>query len=230
MQPDIAVEVGTYRGGSLELIAATARHVHTFDLVSHIDRRLPNVDYHLGDSRQTLPAVLSALADRKESVGFVLIDGDHERSAVADDLRAVLDSPAFASGVVLLHDAANEDVRAGIRDADLDRPYVVFADLSFTTPSERLRPWSEGWGGFALIVVDRHGEYWPHAGGVNANARWRTAVPQRMGWYALSPFRAIRRRLAYGLRPLVRKCRGTRGLRLPAADRGPKTRHGQSRE
>ena len=212
VRPKVSLEIGTYEGGSLALIAPMSEHVHTFDLVSHVDEHRPNVTYHLGDSRETLPALLASLAASGTNVDFVLIDGDHERSAVAADLRAVLESPAVSRAVILMHDAANEGVRAGIRDADLDRPHVAFADLSFTVPSEPLRPWSEGWGGFAMIVVDRTGDFWPLASGVAANAKRRTSVPQRLGWHALSPARAVRRRLGYRLRPWVRRFRGIRGV------------------
>lgn len=211
LRPRVALEIGTYQGGSLRLIAPAAAKVHTFDLVSHVDEHLPNVDYHLGDSGLALPALLAKLAEAGESVDFVLIDGDHERSAVARDLRSVLDSPAVSAAVVLLHDAANEDVRAGIRDADLARPHVAFADLSFTTPSEHLRPWNEGWGGFAIVVIDRGADFWSHSRGIASNVEWRSSVPQRLGWHAVAPIRAARRRAGYRIRPMLRRYRGTRG-------------------
>jgi hypothetical protein len=214
LRPELAVEIGTYTGGSLEIIAPRCTEVHTFDLVSHVEERQPNVTYHLGDSRQTVAEVLAGFADEGRTVDFVLIDGDHERSGVAADVRNVLDSPAARRTVVLLHDVANEDVRAGIRDAGLDRPYVAHVDLSFTVPADRTRVLGERWGGFGLIVVDEHGDLWPHQHGLAPNTWWTTSVSQPVAWRVAAPLRRARRRAGYRARPWVRKLRGTRGVRL----------------
>lgn len=214
VRPRLGVEIGTFQGGSLEIIAPRCEEVHTFDLISHVDAKLPNVAYHLGDSRQTVKEVLSGFAAEGRTVDFVLIDGDHERDGVAADVRNVLDSPAAHRTVVLLHDVANEDVRAGIRDAGLERPYVAHVDLSFTVPADRTRVLGERWGGFGLIVLDEHGDLWPHRQGLAPNTWWPTSVSQPVAWWAAAPLRRARRRAGYRLRPWVRKVRGTRGVRL----------------
>ena len=214
LRPDVSVEIGTYRGGSLGLIAEYSREVHTFDLASHVDEHLPHVTYHVGDSRERVPAVLRELADEGRGVDFVLIDGDHARAGVAADLANVLDSAAVRRTVIVMHDAANEDVRAGIRDAGLAREKLAYVNLSFYSPWEPTRRWSEKWGGFALLVVDEVGDLWTHPTGVEVNAAWPTSVQQPATWRAAGPARAARRRLVYRLRPLVRRFRGSRGAAL----------------
>lgn len=214
LRPTISLEIGTYRGGSLRTIAEYSEEVHTFDLASHTEEHLPDVTYHLGDSRETVPALLRTLEAEGRNVDFVLIDGDHARAGVAADLASILDSGAVRRTVVLMHDAANEDVRAGIRDAGLDRPKLAYANLSFCSPWEPTRRWSEKWGGFALLVVDERGDLWPHPPGVEVNAGWPTSVQQPASWRAATPLRAARRKVVYRLRPLVRRLRGTRGAAL----------------
>lgn len=198
------------------MIAEWSTTVHSFDLAPEVPVEPPNVVFHVGDTRSTLPAALAELAGAGVNVDFVLVDADHSRRGVAADVRAILDSPAISRAIILLHDAANEDVRAGIRDADLDRPKVMLADLSFTTPSERLGPFRERWGGFGMIVVDESGEFWEHPRhGVLANASWRTSAQQPLTWRLASPARWLKRRIAYEVvRPLLRGYRGSRGRPL----------------
>ncbi len=212
--PRVAVEIGTYRGGSLALIAPRAAEVHSFDLVSHVSEELPNVTYHLGDSRATVPSVLAEIAQSGRSVDFVFIDGDHARKGVAADVANVLDSPAVARTVILLHDVANEDVRAGVRDAGLDRSKIAYVNLSLVPPWERSGPLAETWGALGMIVVDETGTLWPGERRQDANVAWPSALPRSVPWHAARPLRAAKRRAQYRLRPLVRRVRGTRGTTL----------------
>jgi hypothetical protein len=204
VKPGVAIEVGTYTGGSLALIAPHAGHVHTLDLVSHVQDSLPNVDYHLGDSRTELPRLLATL----EQVDFVLIDGDHERSGVRADVYNVLAAQASRNAVVLMHDVANEGVRAGVRDALRGRD-VAYANLSFVPPSKHAGPLRESWGGLGIIVV---GDRWRHQRRIVANVGWPTAVQRTLPWHLARPIRAMLRALAYRLRPIVRRHRGIRGV------------------
>lgn len=218
LRPKLAMEIGTYRGGSLNLIAEIASEVHSFDLAPAVERDWPNVTFHVGNTRTTVPAFLRELEKQRKVVDFVLVDGDHARAGVASDLRSLLDSPAISRAVILLHDAANEDVRAGIRDADIRREKVTFADLSFTVPLNRRGVLLEKWGGFALIVVDADGHWWPHRRGVASNASWSTSTPASVTWRFAAPLRQAKRRISYGLlRPLVRRYRGSRHRPLSAA-------------
>lgn len=83
----MAIELGTFRGGSLRTLSAYSGHVHTFDLTLQIDPEdFPNVTFHVGDSHQLLPDVLAQLAAEDVDVGFVLVDGDHSPDGVRQDL------------------------------------------------------------------------------------------------------------------------------------------------
>src|SRR5688572_15193961 len=80
LSPALAIEIGTAQGGSLRRIAAHAGEVHSFDIypkVTELGERLPNVVFHIGDSADLLPAMLTGLAAADRHVDFALVDGDH---------------------------------------------------------------------------------------------------------------------------------------------------------
>jgi hypothetical protein len=164
-KPSLALEIGTARGGSLDRISMHSAVVHSFDLVRHselTDERFPNVNFHVGDDHQLLPALLDELAVAAATVDFVLVDGDHAARGVHCDLEDLLSSPCIADTVILVHDTINERVRAGLEQVTWQEfENVRFVDLDFLTGrlfrDERFC--DELWGGFALIVTgDSSGE------------------------------------------------------------------------
>ncbi|HJZ36858.1 MAG TPA: class I SAM-dependent methyltransferase [Solirubrobacterales bacterium] len=213
VKPKVSLEIGTYQGGSLMRIAAYSGHVHTFDLVSHVETHLSNVDYHLGDSAVTVPQVLSELAREGVAVDFVLVDGDHSRHGAYLDACNVFDSPATADAVILFHDIANEGVRAAVQDALKGRDFR-FVDLSFAVSAQAPPLLGECWGGIGLVA--RGGALWPHPPQVRANAGWPTTIQPGLLWRALAPVREAKRWAIYRLRPLIRRRRGVRGAGTPA--------------
>ncbi len=176
LEPRLALELGTFRGGSLAPIATYSEEVHTFDLASHVTEAVPNVTYHIGDSRTTLPRVLDELVKAQRQIDFVLVDGDHSRAGVEADMTNLLHSPALRTTVILLHDCANEGVRQGARNAILKADGLAYADLSFVAPpTRRSSPLRESWGGLGIVVVDRSGELWTLERQVLPNVRWQTS-------------------------------------------------------
>jgi hypothetical protein len=215
LEPRLALELGTFRGGSLASIAAYSEEVHTFDLASHVTNSLPNVTYHIGDSRTTLPRVLDELAKAHRQIDFVLVDGDHSRAGVEADMTNLLRSPALSTTVILLHDCANEGVRQGARNAILKADGLAYADLSFVAPpARRTSPLRELWGGLGIVVVDRSGKLWTLERQVLPNVRWQTSGARPLAWHVFRPARSFRRDLVYRIRPLYRRWAGTRGARL----------------
>jgi hypothetical protein len=216
LAPQLSLELGTFRGGSLARIAAHSAEVHTFDLAVHVSERFSNVAYHVGDSRVTLPAVLRELSRARRNVDFVLVDGDHSRAGVEADVRNLLSSDAISASVIMLHDCANEGVRGGARDAILGAEHVAYADLSFVAPvAVEGSLLSESWGGLGIVVVDRRGDFWPLERQVLPNVHWRTSSARSSAWRALSPVRSLHRELLYRGRPLYRRVAGSRGAKLP---------------
>jgi len=215
LKPRLALELGTFRGGSLAPIAAHSREVHTFDLASHVTEVLPNVTYHIGDSRVTLPRILSELAEAHKHVDFVLVDGDHSRAGVEADMSHLLQSPALSTTVILLHDCANEGVREGARKAILRADGLAYADLSFIAPpTRRTSPLRDLWGGLGIVVVDRPGGFWTLERQILPNVKWHTSGARSLAWHALRPVRSLKRDVVYRTRPLYRRVAGSRGAKL----------------
>jgi hypothetical protein len=214
LTPQLSLELGTFRGGTLAPIAARSREVHTFDLASHTTDILPNVAYHVGDTRTTLPRALHEFSEARRNVDFVLVDADHSRAGVERDMSNILRSPAVATTVILVHDCANEAVREGARNAIAAAPDIAYADLSFVVPASSSSLLAESWGGLGIVVVDRGRQLWRLERRILDNVHWRTSLRRSSCWNALAPVRAGKRELAYRVRPMYRRLRGSRGVRL----------------
>lgn len=157
LTPARAIEIGSMEGACLRQIAAHSGEVHSFDLTPPTLPQPANVTLHTGDSHQLLPGVLAQFAAAGENVDFILVDGDHSPEGVRQDLEDLLDSPAVAHSVILIHDTANERVRQGVDAVRFAAwPKVTYVDLDwvpgrmFAEPSLR----DELWYGLGLVLVD----------------------------------------------------------------------------
>ena len=113
---------------------------------------------HAGDSHVVLRQVLADFAQAGRNVDFALVDGDHTTDGVRRDLTDLLESPAVARTVILLHDMANGAVRAGVRAVDFARfPKVVYVDLGFVELAQSGGALTDHWGGLGLVIVDPDG-------------------------------------------------------------------------
>jgi Methyltransferase domain len=158
LRPVLSLEIGTYDGGSLEPIAAHSESVHTVDLHPLVPdaERFENVTFHVGDSREVLPELLSELADAGRTIDFALVDGDHSTEGVRADLMSLLGSEAAVETVILLHDTMNPGVRAGIEQAGVEaHGHVIYFEPDFV-PGYEFRGGHFGgevWGGLGLILT-----------------------------------------------------------------------------
>ncbi len=163
LKPDVAIEIGTYRGGSLQVLDRYCPRVHSIDLDPAVRDRLaptfPRVRFHSGPSSEQIPVVLQEIEHSGGKLGFVLVDGDHKAKGVQADIEALLRYRPRSSVHIVLHDSFNPDCRAGMRRAAwADCPYVQSLDLDFVPG--RFCPKAEGsayarsmWGGFALAIL-----------------------------------------------------------------------------
>jgi Methyltransferase domain len=164
VKPRLALEIGTAEGGSLARIAAHSEEVHSIDLVRCPEPQPNHVTLHVGDSHELLPALLDRFASEGRNVDFVLVDGDHSRAGVRQDLIDLLGSPAVSRTVLVLHDTFNGEVRAGITDVDFSAyPDVALVELDMTGGyMARTGPFAgQLWGGIGLVVVDPEAERRP---------------------------------------------------------------------
>jgi hypothetical protein len=135
-KPQVAIEIGTYKGGSLQVIASRAEKVYSIDLDPSLERdlgnQLSNVEFITGDSRGALPSLLSRITEQREELGFVLIDGDHSTEGVRTDINNVLRYAPLRPVFIVFHDSFNPACRQGILSADwLMCDYVHFVEVDF---------------------------------------------------------------------------------------------------
>lgn len=159
LTPSLAIEIGTAEGGSLRRIAEHSSEVHSFDLVVPDQEvaAIEHVTFHPGDGHEHLPAFLRELVAAGRKVDFVLVDGDHSAEGVRRDAEDLLASAAIEQTVILFHDTANEEVRAGVDAVEFDSyPKVIHVDLDFVAGSVFSDPDLEGqlWGGLGIVIVD----------------------------------------------------------------------------
>ena len=164
LSPDMAVEVGTYMGGSLQVLSRFCRDVVSVDIDPTVRDRLQgrfsNVAFRTGQSAELLPDILRSAAADGRHVGFVMIDGDHSAEGVRRDIEAVLGVPPTDRLVMLMHDSFNPECRRGIASARWDDcPYVQAVEVDFVPGIYHERAYDTAadrsmWGGFACAIVD----------------------------------------------------------------------------
>ncbi len=162
LRPRLSIETGTAQGGSLRRLAEHSAEVHAFDIVPEVkdlEAEFDNVTIHIGDSTTVLPDVLGALTAEGRHVDFALIDGDHTPQGVQRDILAVLDSGACTRTVVIFHDTANDDVRAGLEAVGLpDHPKVALCMLDFVpgylVVEDHPQYSHAAWNGLGLVILD----------------------------------------------------------------------------
>ena len=164
LRPQVAIEIGTHFGGSLQVVNAFCGQVHSIDFDPAVRAQLlpmfPQVHFHCGPSAGLIPAVLREIEAGGAELGFVLVDGDHSAKGVRADLNALLQyRPRRGTVHILMHDSFNPDCRTGIRQAAWSAcPHVHFLDLDFV-PGAFIET-AQGsafarsmWGGFALAIL-----------------------------------------------------------------------------
>lgn len=157
----ISLEIGTYQGGSLQVIARYSQRAFTVDCdpgSATAAAQFPNVEFHCGDSAVVGPNLILA-CNALGSLQFVLIDGGHSEETVRQDINAVLKIIPTGRIVILLHDSFNPGCRAGMRSAAWEAcPFCHYVELDYIAGvyHEQAVGNAEAgsmWGGFALAVL-----------------------------------------------------------------------------
>ena len=162
IRPACSIEIGTFHGGSLSLIAQYSKAVFSIDIDETVPTRMPkfanpNVRYLIGPSQEILPHLLAELDEAGLFPEFVLVDGDHSAEGVRRDFELLLDYVPKRPLVVLAHDSFNPGCRSGILAVNWNRSkYVREVDLDFVPgriTSHNGAGQKELWGGFALAYL-----------------------------------------------------------------------------
>jgi hypothetical protein len=161
LRPTCAIEIGTYRGGSLSAMARACGVVFSIDIDPGVARRFAdydNVRFLTGASQELLPVLLRELARVGLDPEFVLIDGSHQTADVVADLVPLLDVVPRRPVTILVHDSAHPPCRQAFSLVPWERsPYVAAVELDFVPGSAHTaltRPPDELYGGLGLIRLD----------------------------------------------------------------------------
>jgi hypothetical protein len=162
LQPKLAIEVGTYMGGSLQVLARFSESVISLDIDPSVAVRLSgkfsNVEFRSGNSTELLPELVRELNEQKRHASFVLIDGDHSESGVRRDIEVLMDLQPQRETTVLLHDSFNPNCRRGMRTANWTAsPFVQHVELDFIPGVYHYEAYDTAeprtmWGGFACAL------------------------------------------------------------------------------
>ena len=153
---ELALEVGSYKGGSLQHLNRYFKEVISLD-IDHaaLDPKVKtdNVTLIGGDSRKTLPELIKHMNENREELNFVLIDGNHEYEYVLSDLESVLDYVPVNETTILIHDSWYLPSRQAICASKKLREckYVHFVDTDFCSGTMMNKTTCIG--GFCLIKM-----------------------------------------------------------------------------
>lgn len=166
LKPSLSLEIGTYQGGSLQVLSDHSESVISLDIdplvAQNLEGRFPNVEFRSGDSGTVLPRLVEELNTSRRAVQFVLIDGDHSADGVRRDIESVLKLNIRERMVILMHDGFNPECRRGMREAKWhDNRHVHYVELDFTVGNFHAKAYDTAeagsmWGGFACAVLEPH--------------------------------------------------------------------------
>jgi hypothetical protein len=136
LKPNVSIEIGTFKGGSLQVIDAFSQEVYSIDISSapkeFLSEKFNKVHFLVGESHVLVSQLLKDLDQQGKSVDFVLIDGDHTTAAVKRDILSVLNHPHKKKVHIILHDSFNPQCRKGISTIDYKRfPHVKLVELDY---------------------------------------------------------------------------------------------------
>jgi hypothetical protein len=160
IRPEVAIEIGTYKGGSLQVIQHFAKEVYSIDISpapkKFLEPKFPHVHFLVGEGDKLVHGLFSQTEQAGKQLGFILVDGDHTCEGVQRDLHAILSYPHKNPFVILLHDSFNPQCRKGIRTMPYQRyPAVESVELDYITGSFwHNDTYREMWGGLAMIRVN----------------------------------------------------------------------------
>jgi hypothetical protein len=112
MKPKLVVEFGYHRGGATKWLAEFAEKVISVDVnefVSEASAKYPNVEPWNCSTAEAIHRI----ENQSLSFDLALIDADHSRSAVLNDIQGIL---PYAN-VILMHDSFNPQCRKGMISA-----------------------------------------------------------------------------------------------------------------
>lgn len=159
IKPEIAIEIGTSNGGSLQVLSKYSKKVYAIDIdntvIDRLGSKFENVEFLIGDSRQIVPELIAKLQAENKSIEFALVDGDHSKKGVQCDIENLLKYVPLKSLNIILHDSFNPKCRAGMLAPNYsNNEHVHYVEIDFITGGF-IKPNvnREMWGGFGHILM-----------------------------------------------------------------------------
>lgn len=159
IKPKTAIEIGCFKGGSLEVLSKYCEKVYSIDINPEVkkslDGKFSNAEIHIGKSSVVVPRILKKIADNNEELQFVLIDGEHTFKGVKSDISHFLKIEPKNNIFIVFHDSFNPICRKAIKKTNYNNsPYVHYVELDFISgvfnPKKLYR---QMWGGLALVLL-----------------------------------------------------------------------------
>tara|TARA_B100000900_G_C20587498_1_gene720221 strand:- start:237 stop:1013 length:777 start_codon:yes stop_codon:yes gene_type:complete len=161
INPEVAIEVGTYKGGSLQVLSKFSKTVHSIDISPEpkkfLNSKFNNVKFHVGDSNKLLDELISKIKLENKKIEFILIDGDHTKEGVKKDIKAIISHEFNNPLTIIIHDSFNPQCRKGIKSINYKLyKNIEHIDLDYITGClSPNKDYNEMWGGFGIIVVNK---------------------------------------------------------------------------
>ncbi len=137
-QPEIALEVGTDKGGSLQAMMQHAKGAISIDINSAnqtVLQKMPcfaNVEFVAGDSATVLPELVQIINTNGLPVSFILVDGDHSAAGAHRDIEAVLKIVPRQPTCLIMHDSFMPTVRQAILNINWQaNPHVHYIETDY---------------------------------------------------------------------------------------------------
>ncbi len=158
-RPTCSIEIGSATGGSLQVVSAYSEKVYSLDFDTTVPERLgefKNVEFRIGDAKDTLPNLLDELHEAKTPIQFALLDGEHTAHGIRHNIESFFRHRPLVPLHLLMHDACNPEVRGGILAAYWSsNPHVHFVEMDFIQgwmlPTGPLA--GQYWGGLAIATL-----------------------------------------------------------------------------
>jgi len=150
----VAIEIGSFEGGFLNILSEKFDKTYSCDMNhDRIDKtKYNNVEWLLGDSKETIPLLIKKINNSDEEVSFILIDGDHSYNGAKIDLQNVLNIKPKNDMFILLHDSWYPPVREAICSTNFNNNnYVKYINTDYCSASSIVK--KTMFGGFCLIIL-----------------------------------------------------------------------------
>jgi hypothetical protein len=138
IKPNLSLEIGTDKGGSLEAIMAYSKNAISIDINSRNQNNLSkldffkNVQFISGDSAQLLPELIDVFHANAIHPDFILIDGDHSTNGALRDINSILKIQPIRPICVVMHDSFMPSVRRAILNANWSgNPFVHYIEVDY---------------------------------------------------------------------------------------------------